>query len=55
MHCVMQKRCVHDIFPFCYRSMNDMFVQNRYSSVQGAEKDVCITVNLVTYVSLLCM
>jgi len=35
--------------------MNDMFVKNRDSNVQGANKGVCITVNLVTCVSLLYM
>ncbi len=49
---------------FCYRCINDMFVRNRDSNVQGADKSVCITVNfgylckLVIYVTdyvLLCI
>ena len=42
-------------FVFCYMCINDMFVKNRDSNVQGANKGVCITVNLVTCVSLLYM
>ncbi len=41
--------------PFCYRCINDMFVKNRDSNVQGADEGVCKIVNLVICASLLYM